>query len=89
MFKIGDAVEWRTGRGGNRLLSGVVIAVVPAYVCAYAEIRRRKLEGVVVPRLFIERPNASYIVDIGASNGSGTKRYRVPLVSKLRMAAHG
>lgn len=89
MFDVGARVEWNTGRGGNRRLTGVVVAVVPAYACAYAEIRRRKLCGVTVQAPYVERSCVSYIVDIGAQARCESQRYVIAKEWKLRVAAHG
>jgi hypothetical protein len=82
-LRVGDAVEWSGNRGG-RVMSGVVVAVIPEYASAMSVLAG---SGIMISARSValrERPYRSYVVEAVATDVKPWARYTMPSPFALR-----
>lgn len=88
-FERGDKVEWTGAKGSNRMMSGLIVAVIPEYVSADAVLTGSGIRISMKTIADRERPYRSYVVDIGRLAQRPAARYVIPSPFILRKTGTG
>ena len=88
-FNIGDEVKWECAKGSNRMMSGLIIAVIPEYMSAKSVLTRYGIRISMKTIADRERPYRSYVVDIGRLAQRPAARYVIPSPFILRKTGKG